>query len=255
MSDPRAQGRRGPVVHFVVPFYNNESSLRADIAALCGFLNRASGEEYEVVLCNDGSTDASLAVAEDLEREFSALRVVGYDVNRGRGYAVRFAAGTCGGRFLIFADADLPRTTDLRHILTLRQRLDDHPVAVGSRFLRESGTRRFWTRNIVGRTHRFLAKILFPRLNVTDPDVGFKGFDLAWLRKMNAISRMDRWSWDLEVLVIARANALSIAEIGIDWNERHEGHTSSVRLVRDAREEFAGMLAIRRNLRRGLYRL
>lgn len=242
------------MIHFVVPFFNNEGSLRADVLALSGFLAGNLGEEFEIVLCNDGSTDGSIAVARELERDLPSIRVVGYDVNRGRGYAVRFAAEDCDGGYLIFADADLPRTTSLGHILTLAERLRDHHVVVGSRFLGQSETRRLWTRNLVGKMHRFFVRILFPRLDVHDPDAGFKGFDLAWLRKMSRASRMNRWSWDLEVLVIARANGLNIAEIPIDWNERHAGHTSSVRVFRDAREEFSGMLAIRRNLRNGLYR-
>jgi hypothetical protein len=94
-----------------------------------------------------------------------------------------------------------------------------------------------------------------PELKVKDPDAGFKGFDLAWLQKMCRVSRMDRWSWDMEVLAIARANGLSIAEIPIDWNERHGAYASSVKLVRDAWEEFRGMFRIRRNLRKGIYRL
>jgi hypothetical protein len=59
----------------------------------------------------------------------------------------------------------------------------------------------------------------------------------------------------MEILTVARAKGLSIRETPIDWNERHEGHATSVKLVRDAREEFTGMRRIRRNLRRGLYRL
>jgi hypothetical protein len=100
-----------------------------------------------------------------------------------------------------------------------------------------------------------LVRLLFPRLKIKDPDAGFKGFDLAQLQKMCGVSRMDRWSWDLEVLAVARANGLSIAEIPIDWNERHAARVSSVKLVRDAWEEFSGMWKIRRNLKKGVYRL
>jgi hypothetical protein len=59
----------------------------------------------------------------------------------------------------------------------------------------------------------------------------------------------------MEILAVARANGLPIREIAIDWNERHDDYSSSVRLARAAWEEFTGMRRIRRNFRRGLYRL
>lgn len=243
------------MIHFVVPFYNNESNLAENVLAIHSFLGRELPGDFEVILCDDGSTDGSLAKARDLERAHPSIRVVGYERNRGRGYAVRFAALGSAGGHLIFSDLDLSLTTGLEHVLVMMARLRHSQVVLGSRFLRESETKRIWRRDAVGRAHRFFVRVLLPELKVKDPDAGFKGFDLAWLQKMCRVSRMDRWSWDMEVLAIARANGLSIAEIPIDWNERHGAYSSSVKLVRDAWEEFRGMLRIRRNLRKGIYRL
>jgi len=243
------------VIHFVVPFYNNESNFAENVLAIHSFLARELPDDFEVVLCDDGSTDGSLRKARELERAYLSIRVIGYERNRGRGYAVRFAALGSAGGHLIFSDLDLSQTTDLRHILVMKARLQESHLVVGSRFLRESRTKRIWRRDALGRAHRFFVRVLLPELKVNDPDAGFKGFDLAWLQKMCRVSRMDRWSWDMEVLAIARANGLSIAEIPIDWNERHDAYASSVKLVRDAWEEFRGMFRIRRNFRKGIYRL
>jgi glycosyltransferase involved in cell wall biosynthesis len=243
------------LLHYVVPFYNNESILAESARALHAVLSRDFPGAFELVLCDDGSTDGSLGVARALAAELPSVRVVGYPENRGRGCAVRFAAGTCGGDRLIFSDLDLPQTTDLSLIRRMTAALAAVPVVVGSRFLDASATRRKRLRGLVGRAHRLLARAVLPDLGVRDPDAGFKGFDLAWLKKASAVCREDRWSWDMEILTVARADGLEIREIPIDWNERHEGHATSVRLARDAWEEFTGMRRIRRNLRRGLYRL
>ena len=242
------------MLHFVVPFYNNEASLAGNARALHGVLSRDFSGAFELVLCDDGSTDGSLGVARALAAELPSVRIVGYPENRGRGYAVRHAAATCGGERLIFSDLDLPRTTDLSLVRKLEAALAADRVVIGSRFLGGSSTRRHWLRALVGRAHRLFVRMLLPRLDVRDPDAGFKGFDLAWLKKASAVCREDRWSWDMEILAVARANGLSILEIPIDWNERHEAYSTSVRLVRAAWEEFSGMRRIRRNLRRGLYR-
>jgi dolichyl-phosphate beta-glucosyltransferase len=243
------------LLHYVVPFYNNEAGLAGNVRALRAVLSRDFPGEFELILCDDGSTDGSAGIARALAAEFPATRLVGYPENRGRGHAVRFAAATCGGERLIFSDLDLPRTTDLALIRKLDAALASGPVVVGSRFLSGSSTRRQWLRGLVGRAHRLFVRAILPRLDVRDPDAGFKGFDLGWLKKASAVCREDRWSWDMEILSVARANGLPILEIPIDWNERHEAYATSVNLVRDAWEEFTGMRRIRRNLRRGLYRL
>ena len=242
------------MLHYVVPFYNNEAILGGNVRALHAVLSRDFPGGFELVLCDDGSTDGSAGAARSLATALPSLRVVGYPDNRGRGYAVRFAAATCAGKRLIFSDLDLPQTTELALIRELDAALAAGPVVVGSRFLGGSATRRQWLRGLVGRAHRLFVRAILPRLGVRDPDAGFKGFDLPWLKKASAVCREDRWSWDMEILAVARANGLAIREIPIDWNERHEGHATSVKLVRDAWEEFTGMRRIRRNLRRGLYR-
>ncbi len=210
-------------------------------------------EDYEIVLVNDGSEDRSLEIARQLEKSASKVRVVSYSPNRGRGYAIKRAAVSCGGEILIYTDLDFPQTTALQHILSMLDCLRQNQVVIGSRFLKESQTQRIWQRKLVGIIHRLLIRILFSELKIRDPDAGFKGFSLAALRKMIPLSRMDRWSWDLEMLVIARRNGLSIAEIPIDWNERYEKYFSSVHLVRDSWEELTGMLRIKRNQARGAY--
>jgi len=210
---------------------------------------------FELVLCDDGSRDGSAAAARELEASHPSIRAVGYPENRGRGYAVRFAAMTCPGEYLIFTDLDFPQTTALRHIVEMKARLRLGQIVVGSRFLKSSVTRRLWLRGIVGRAHRFLVRLFFPRLDVRDPDAGFKGFDLALLKKMSVVCAEDRWSWDLEILAIAKANGYPVIEIPIDWNERHDAYATSVNVLRASWEEWTGMRRIRRNLKTGRYRL
>ena len=243
------------MLHFVVPFYNCESQLAGNVLALRAALDRDMPSDYEIVLCDDGSTDGSRAAAERLVAGVSEIRLVGYAPNRGRGRAVRFAAASCAGGTLIFADLDLPQTTDLSHIREMAERLADVPIVVGSRFLRASRVQRLWRRDLMGRLHHLAVRVMLPRLKVKDPDAGFKGFDLGALAAIAAVSREDRWSWDMEALTIARANGIAIAEIPIDWNERHDAYATSVKLLRDAWEEFTGILRIRKALRRGGYAL
>jgi dolichyl-phosphate beta-glucosyltransferase len=243
------------VLHFVVPFYNSAGQLAGNVLALRSYLDRDRPGDYEIVLCDDGSTDGSREAAERLAAGVSEIRVVGYAPNRGRGAAVRFAAASCADGLLIFADLDLPQTTDLAHVREMTDRLAESPIVIGSRFLSASRVKRLWRRDLMGRLHHLAVRLMLPRLKVKDPDAGFKGFNLEVLRSIAAVSREDRWSWDMEALTVARANGIPIVEIPIDWNERHDAYATSVKLLRDAWEEFTGILRIRKALRRGRYPL
>jgi glycosyltransferase involved in cell wall biosynthesis len=243
------------VIHFVVPFFNNESNLEENVLALFHFLKQHLGGGFELVLCNDGSTDGSPEVARALERSFSQIRMTGYEQNRGRGFAVRFAAETCRGDYLIYADLDFPRTTALSDVLDMKEALVRYPIVIGSRFLRESVTERFWKRKVIGLAHRLLVRLFFPKLKIKDPDAGFKGFQVKQLKKMSPLCRENRWSWDLEILTIARANGIACLEIPINWNERHEQYVTSVHIFKDGWEELTGLVRIGRRLRKGSYRL
>jgi glycosyltransferase involved in cell wall biosynthesis len=243
------------VIHFVVPFYNNESNLEENVLVLFHFLKQHLGGGFELVLCNDGSTDGSPEVARALERSFSQIRMTGYEQNRGRGFAVRSAAETCRGDYLIYADLDFPRTTDLSNILDMKEALLRFPIVIGSRFLRESATVRLWKRKVIGLAHRLLVQLFFPQLKIKDPDAGFKGFQVKQLKTMSPLCREDRWSWDLEILTIGRANGIACLEIPINWNERHERYVTSVNIFKDGWEELTGLVRIGRRLKKGSYRL
>jgi len=242
------------MIHFVIPFYNSEANLEENVRALYQFLDAHLGDGFELVLSNDGSTDRSAEIAGRLGRSLPRLRIVGYAPNRGRGFAVRFAAETCSGGLLIYSDLDLPRTTDLSSILDMKKALVRYPIVIGSRFLRESAADRRWKRKVVGQTHRLLVRLFFPRLKIKDSDAGFKGFRVEQLKKMNSVCLEDRWSWDLEILTVARANGIGCLEIPITWNERHERYLTSVSVIKDGWEELTGLVRIGRRLRKGIYR-
>ena len=241
------------MLHYIVPVYNAEQALAGNIQALDNYLGAKYREPYEIVVCDDGSRDGTAGAAAAVAAARTRVRAVGYPVNRGRGGAVKFAAGSCPGGIIIYSDLDFPRTSRLDRVLAMAERLAEAPVVIGSRFHPESRTERLWRRSLVGKAHRLTVRRFFPDLNVSDPDMGFKGFRQPEFDRLNRLSRLDRWSWDLEVLVIARRNGLPILEMPIDWQENFEEYSTSVHLLRDGREELQGMRAIRRNLRKGLY--
>ena len=241
------------MIHFIIPLYNKENSVAQNIHFLYKFLKSSLGQGFEIVLSDDGSTDKTLEAARSLEESLPGVRVVGYSENKGRGYAIKYAARSCTEEHVIFMDLDFPQTTSLERILEMAAALKNNHVVIGSRFLPGSNTKRFLVRGLVSKAYRILLKIFFPGLGIKDPDIGFKGFKTHYLHKMSTLSRMDGWSWDLETLIIAQRNHLKTAEIPIDWNEKHTRHTSSVNILKASLEQFLGILKIKKNLKNGAY--
>ena len=189
-------------------------------------------------------------------RRSRTIRVVGYAREprpRPRG-PVRGGDLSPAGRVLIFADLDLPQTTDLGPSSarwrppggrSRRRRLPVSPRVVGHT--------RHLAAGLIGRAHRFSVRVLLPRLKVKDPGRRIQGVRPrpgSERSPGSAARTAGPGTW--RPSPIARANGLPIAEIPIDWNERHEAYATSVKLLRDAWEEFTGILRIRRALRRGV---
>ncbi len=239
------------MIHFIVPLYNNNVILSDCIARIDNFLKNNLYDKYEIILCDDGSTDDTLIIAQKYAESNPRTNVIGYKKNRGRGYAIKFAGNACNGDFIIYMDLDFPKTTKLSRLIEMINFLHDSDVVIGSRFLEGSEIDRLPLRAFISRIYRLLVSLILPELKINDIDVGFKGFKTSCFKEVNLYSKIDGWTWDLEFLAIARAKGKIIKEFPIDWNERHNGYTSTINILKDSFEEFFGLLNVRmRSLRK-----
>lgn len=233
------------MIHFIIPIYNQGESVVDNISRLLSFLKVHLYEPYEIVLCDDGSTDDTLSQAKQLALSSKSIRVLGYKKNRGRGFAIKFAGNTCQGEYLIYFDLDFPKTTNLLKLMEMAKNLKENDIVVGSRFLAGSQTRRVPLRALISKIYRCLVYLILPELRIRDVDVGFKGFKRSCFKEVNLYSKIDKWSWDLEFLMIARAKKMKIKEFPINWNERYDGYSSAINILKDSFEEFCGILDVR----------
>lgn len=113
------------MISVVCPFYNEEAILEGSVRLMLRNLASLEGE-WELLIVDDGSRDGSLGIARGLERESANLRVLGYAVNRGRGYAIRHGAAAARGELLITTEIDSSWGDDIVHrlVAALEQRPD-----------------------------------------------------------------------------------------------------------------------------------
>ena len=196
--------------------------------------------EWEIVVADDGSTDDTVRLVHEAAEGDARVRVLSLD-HGGKGWAVRNGMLASGGEFRLLCDADLSvPIAQVERLLPPENGGVD--VAVGSR--EAPGAARYGEpgrRHLMGRIfNTFTRRLATP--GVEDTQCGFKCFRGTTAEELFARSSMNGFSFDVEVLHLARRLGMTIAEIGVDWHYREH---SKVRPLRDAFSMTLDLLRIR----------
>jgi dolichyl-phosphate beta-glucosyltransferase len=203
-----------------------------------------------LILVDDGSRDRTTATGRSLAEEFPELRVIRLASNHGKGYAVRTGVINALGGTVLFADAD--GSTPIVEIERLEAALaSGADVAVGSRELRATGVRvqAKLYRRFMGRTFHHMVRWLAD-VDVTDTQCGFKLFRAPVAQDLFSRMVMNGFSFDVEVLVMAKRRGYRIAEVPVNWVHQPG---SKVRLTRDSLRMAADLFRIRGRWMTGEY--
>jgi dolichyl-phosphate beta-glucosyltransferase len=237
-----------PELSIIIPSYNEASRLPETLRRIAAYI-RASGRETEVIVVDDGSKDATAAVAESLRGELSNLRVLANGVNRGKGFSVRHGMLEARGRIVFFTDADL--SSPIEEADKLLAALETHDVAIGSRALNRSliKVRQSPFREVAGMIFNLVVRI-FLRLPFVDTQCGFKAFRREPCRIIFEQQRIERFGFDPELLYLARHHGLRAAEVSVRW-----AHSPATRvsMLRDSVQMFFEVVQVRWNALCGRY--
>lgn len=206
-------------------------------------LQRALPYPFEVIVVDDGSTDATAALAQDAGYEVIRL------AHRGKGAAVRTGMLAASGMYRMLADADWSMPPE-QALMMLPPAMTGFDIAIASRE-RPGATRTGEPRirHLVGRTFNAAVQhLVLP--GIEDTQCGFKVFRAEAARAIFKRTREDGWAFDVEALAIARALGLRIQEVPIDWSHDSD---SRVRMLRDAPGMLATLLRIRTRLAMSRY--
>jgi dolichyl-phosphate beta-glucosyltransferase len=240
---------RIPDLSIVIPAYNEASRIGPTVRDMVSYC-RGQGRAFEIILVDDGSCDSTTSVARLLSEDFPELKVIRLAANHGKGYAVRTGVVNALGRSVLFADAD--GATPIEEIERLEQALDSGAdVAVGSRALRATGVqvRAKLYRHLMGRTFHLLVEWLADG-GVKDTQCGFKLFRSNVAQDLFSRMRMNGFSFDVEVLLMAQRGGYRVCEIPVNWVHQPG---SRVNLVLDSLRMARDLFVIRGNLLRGWY--
>jgi dolichyl-phosphate beta-glucosyltransferase len=227
----------------VIPAYDEAARLPPTLVRVREWFLR-SGLEYEVIVVDDGSRDAT----SDVARAGGAV-VLRHEPNRGKGYAVRRGMLAARGARRLFCDADL--STPIEELPTLMDALErGFDVAIASRAV--AGARvevhQPAYREAMGRLFNVLVQgLLLPGL--ADTQCGFKLFTAQAAEEAFSPCRLDGFCFDVEALYVARRRGLRIAEVPVLWRN----DTASRVSLRGGGAAFVDLVRIRLAALRGAY--
>ena len=218
-----------PWLSVVVPAYNEAPWILAAVEEMRERLD-ALGREWELIVVDNASLDGTAEALEPLRSE-ERIRVLRNDANRGKGYSVRRGMLSARGGLRLHCDADC--AASFESLPRLLAALDGGAdVVVGSRLAAGAsiGQRQPLRRRIVGRSFVDLCRLTL-REPTRDLFCGFKLWRAAAAEAAYGRTRLEGWTFDAEVLAMARALGFTLAEVGVVWSDREGSRLSMARVL------------------------
>jgi len=230
-------------VDVIIPVLNEAHVLDKSVRTVRQFLRENLPCQWRVVVVDNGSTDETDKVALKLKEEFSDVGFLQLDL-RGRGRALRQAWIQSSADIVGYMDVDL--STELAAVPRAVRALCEEgcDVAIGSRLMRESQTRRKFKREFISQAYNVLIKgVLWTRFS--DAQCGFKFVTREIVERIVPQIKDQSWFFDTELLVLAEKQGYRIKDLPVIWIEDDD---SRVKIGQTAWDDIKGVFRLRRLL-------
>jgi len=202
----------GSAISVVLPVYNGEKFIRKSIVALSKFL-KSLDCSWEIIVVDDGSSDSTPYILKELRNDFrSFLRVFGYRVNKGKGFAFRFGAMRARGDIIVLHDSDLDIPAEQIRVLLKAMGDSGADIVITSKWHPKSKVVASFLRKFFSCGFRLLVR-LFTGLDLRDTQTGSKAFKRGVLEKILPYMRVKRYAFDVELLYLAKCFGFKIVEV------------------------------------------
>lgn len=232
----------------VIPAYKEEDRIQKILSAIVQY-KKCVDYRVETIVVLDGSPDDTLHSVQKFGSELQDIKIIDRKENKGKGYSVKEGVMSAKGRWILFTDAD--NSTPVKQVEKLLDRSNGNHVIIGSRYCeggklaRPQPFYRIWG-------SRFLNLFiqLFAVPGIKDTQCGFKLFENKAAKEIFSRQTMERWSFDIELLAVARHLGYKIEEVGITW---YDDPHSQVNPIKDGLRMIKDAWQVRKNMSRGLY--
>ncbi|MFA7253272.1 MAG: dolichyl-phosphate beta-glucosyltransferase [Patescibacteria group bacterium] len=232
----------------VIPAYNEADRIGILLEAISKY-ERTKNFLIETIVVNNASTDTTHETIENYRGKIKNLVIMDRN-EKGKGGAVHEGMLKAQGKYVIFADAD--NSTPIEQVDELLKYVDKYDVVIGSRYCAggKLAVPQPLTRILGSRALNFVIQALAVP-GIKDTQCGFKLFAREAAQQIFTKQSVFEFSFDIELLAIARKLGYKIKEAGITW---YDNPHSTVNPLRDGLRMVRDAWKVRLNIVKGIYR-
>lgn len=197
----------------IIPAYNEEKRIEKSIKSAIEWLNE-QGYSFEIIVVDDGSLDNTVQIAKSVSEH---IKVISLNKNLGKGAAVRTGMLLAKGDYQFFSDADF--STPISELNKLLYKLENGAdICIGSRAIDPSLIKEHqpFYREFMGKAFNIFVQMLLIK-GIKDTQCGFKGFTKKASNLIFPYSKINGFSFDVEILYLAKKNSLIIEQEPVLW--------------------------------------
>ena len=198
----------------IVPAYNEGETINKSLLAIRSTLEVIE-DEFEILAVDDGSSDNTKEEILRTATEYPEIRYAGYEVNRGKGGAVKHGVDLASGDVIGFIDADLDISPDhlVRYLDHMKKSGCD--VVIGSKMHKDSRLDYPPARRFVSWGYFMILKILFG-MGIKDTQTGIKLYKASYIKSVAPRLRVEGYAFDIEVLALCAHEGAVIEEMPVE---------------------------------------
>lgn len=189
------------LISVIVPAFRQENTIAKDLRRIKEVLDKLRYPS-ELIVVVDGKIDGTFQEASKFAAKSNHVKVIGYEHNRGKGYAVRFGMAESKGDVVGFIDAGMDLNPEGLFMLLEHFQWYGADVIVGSKRHPVSKVFYPWQRKILSIGYQILVWLLFG-LKIRDTQVGMKFFRRQVLEKVLPRLLVKHYAFDVEMLAVA----------------------------------------------------
>lgn len=217
-------------ISLIIPMYNESSIIHEALDTFSSYMAETF-EDWELIFVDDGSADGCGEAVAAMHEKDERIRLCRYSQNRGKGYAVRTGVLAAQGDLILFTDCDNAYGTEAIGRLEQTLRETGADIVVGSRNLSKDGYEGYTLlRKLASKTYIKVISIA-AGFKLSDSQCGIKGFRREIAKKIFSNCEVDRFAFDLEVILIGMKLKANIAEMPVKIINHRE---STVHVFRDS---------------------
>ncbi|MBL7147206.1 MAG: glycosyltransferase family 2 protein [Nanoarchaeota archaeon] len=232
----------------VIPAYNEEKRIESSLIKIIDYC-KSNFEDYEIIVVDDCSKDKTNEIV--TKYRDSNLKVFRNIINKGKGYSTKRGILEAKYSLVLFTDSDL--ATPIKELKKFVDYINHgHDIIIASRNLKESDIRveQPFYRQLMGKTFPLLVNLIALR-GFKDTQCGFKLFKTDIAKKIVRLQTFERFSFDVELLFIAKKLGYKIKEAPVVWIDK-EG--SKVSPIKDSTKMLIDLFKIQYNNFLGKYK-